>query len=130
MIELHFKSKRPVLLVQPPWPVVYTGSYHKAKKLGITLAEYNRRVGIVKVASEDCPWKVGDLAYPYDKPSYEEHGSLRVIGIVSHYDNYGDVEWNEHPYILAVRPEKAPNSVVTCTYGWALATPKYEIESC
>ena len=132
MIDIKFKSKRPVPVTsyqQSNWPVVHQqGSFYKAKKLGITLDEYEDRVKIVAAAAKASRWHVGQLGYPHDKESYDEHGPCRVVAIVTHYDQYGTVEWNDPPYILAVRPEKQPNNVVNCTHGWIVEKPKYELE--
>ena len=126
MITLKFKSKR---IVQSNWPIVPTGNtpLQKAIKLGISLQEYERRSKLVSEAWVENKWRVGDIGYPFNKANYEEHGSCRVVGIVSNYDQYGSVEWNEAPYILSVRPDNDPNTTVNCTHGWLIASPKYII---
>jgi len=123
MIDLFFKSKKepPVYPHTPLWKTENYGEQWHAEKAGLSIEEYRSRVKIVAMAYAQCKWKQGDSGYPYSEEAMEEHGQCRVVGVVAHYNQYGNVEWNNPPYILSVRPAKAPNTTVNCTAGWLQA---------
>lgn len=92
--------------------------YIKATKLGIKVSEYQKRVKCVEAAYKACTWKAGDEGYPLEYAEFEKYGKMVVLYVVDHYDKYGDVQWADHPFILAVSPVDDPNTVVNCTINW------------
>jgi hypothetical protein len=129
MIEQYFPSKRPVPVIPlsiNKWVGADTNKYgeaYKAEKRGLSIEEYRNRVTIVAKALMDSKWVIGALGFPHTKEEAEEYGQCRVIGIVTHYDHYGTIDWNpDTPFLLAVRPISTGSvSIVNCSVGWLVA---------
>jgi len=125
MIEQYFPSKRVVVT-----PIIHKysgGAYYgnnteelKASHRGLSIEEYRKRVVLVATALIGSKWAVGQTGFPHTKEEMENHGPCRVVALVTHYDNYGKIEWNpECPYLLAVRPSKGDvTTIVNCSLGW------------
>ena len=97
----------------------YSSDWDKARKLNITLAEYNKRVTIIMNELRFLTVNVGDTVYPSNVDDYKEHGKLIVRAVCRHYDNYGDLVWNEKsPFVLQVSPLANQTSTINCTVAW------------
>ena len=91
----------------------------KAQKLGISVVEYHKRVGIIERELMTLTANVGDTVFPSNWDEYQKHGKLLVRAICRHYDNYGNMDWNEHtPFVVQVSPIDQPNSTINCTVAW------------
>jgi len=94
--------------------------YRQAAKFKIAPAEYKRRCAIVEKAVKDTWHCVGDTGYPHSMAEFKKLGKVLIVGVCQHYDNYGDVDWNEPPYILQVKSLEHPNEYTNCTAGWVV----------
>ena len=125
MIEKYFASKRKPKVYQhqpfnqPQWQGSNFTETAKAHKLGITLDQYRERVILVAKAAQKNKWRIGDVGFPCTQEGAREHGECRVVGIVTHYDNYGNVDWNDPPFIMSVTPVYGDSGgIISCTSGW------------
>ena len=141
MIEQYFPSKRKVY--QPPSVVVGNDNYTngrwdgskyteaaRAHTRNLTVEEYRNRVKAVAAAIGKCKWFVGQEGFPYSIEGTKEHGKCRVVAIVSHFDNYGNVEWNDPPYLMAISPINQPDSIVNCSVGYLVETDPTLVVEC
>jgi hypothetical protein len=121
MISQFFESlRKPRVRVQ----VSYSSANDvqaKAAKLGITVPEYWRRKHVVSTEAGKCQFHLGQTVYPSRPKDYIRYGEVKVMAICRDYDFYGDVEWNEPPFILQLVDTR--QSVVNCTIGWASTVP-------
>ena len=142
MINTFFPSKKkPVVL---SLPVVHqqqqqskwVGSYHlteeqRATKRGLSVEEYRHRVAVVSKAQAGFHHFCTDIMWPVKIADAIEHGKVMIRGIVRHYDDYGDVEWHEPPFILSVSPLKEQSKIINCTANWVTKTePVLELGAC
>lgn len=98
---------------------VHQTDFQKAQKLGITVHEYHKRVGIIERELLTLTANVGDTVFPSTWEDYQKHGKLLVRAVCRHYDDYGDVEWNERiPFVVQVSPMDKPNETINCTVAW------------
>lgn len=143
MIELYFPSKRekPVYIPQvyqrPNFttPAVSNApsafEEARAQKKGLSVTEYRKRVAEVSKAQRDSFIQTGDTVWPSLKEPYEKYGKCLVVGVCRHYDDYGDVEWNDPPFILAISPMNDKGSVINCTTGYVQKyEPHFTIKEC
>ena len=139
MIEQHYPSKRkvdqPIYYSQQQYQGRWNGAnfteINKAKARDITVEEYRERVIIVAKALAKNKWKVGDIGYPHSVDMANEHGVCRVASIVTHYDHYGNVEWNDPPFLLSViSVDGDTNAAVQCTPGWLVEKDPREVATC
>jgi hypothetical protein len=127
MITQFFKSKRKVInLPYIPTPtntskwVGHTNltEEQRAAKRGLSTDVYRHRVAQVARAQIGVKLFLGETAWPVKMADAIEHGKVLIKGIVRHYDDYGDVEWHEPPFILSVSPLKDQTKIINCTSGW------------
>lgn len=95
--------------------------YRQAAKFKIPPSDYRARAQIVKEAFDTCKFKAGDVGYPYSVKEYEKMGQVRVLAVCDSYDNYGSIEWNDPPFILAVASLDSPNGVTNCSANWVVS---------
>jgi len=123
MIEEYYRSKRtPVLsykstMVTPTVP--YT-SYEadRAAKRGLSTEEYRARVTKVFGEVRGLFLSIGDTVWPTRLPDLKKHGKCIVVGVCRHYDDYGEADWNDPPYLLSVQPLKDRSHTIQCSVGW------------
>ena len=126
MITQFFKSKRSVLVLPPPstqskWVGnAVLSELERATKRGLSVEEYRHRCGVVARAQIGLKMFVGDTMWPHTYAAAQQHGKVMVRGIVRHFDDYGDVVWNEPPFILAVSPLKEQTRTIHCTGNWVV----------
>ena len=124
MIEQHYPSKRAKTVYQhshnySSHNASVFGDAAKARDRGITIEEYRDRVRICAQAISKNKWRVGDAGHPYTPAAAKEHGKCVVVSLVTHYDQYGTVEWNDPPFLMSVMHENGDtNSTIQCTVGW------------
>jgi hypothetical protein len=78
----------------------------RAKSLGITAAEWERRDKVVSDMAQSCPYKVGDTFYPMAEDWYKSHGKCIVEGkVISYLEIDKTDEWpkDDEPFIIAAR---------------------------
>jgi len=118
MITQWYPKVRPVSEVVA-LTVTGASEIQRAKKRGIGVEEYRKRVKIVSETIRQCSVKVGDVVFPSQWKEFMEYGRVTVMAICYHYDDYGNVTWNEKtPFLLAVSPTTAPSNIVNCTVDW------------
>ena len=125
-----------IFIENPNKPVVHKPQYFpsandlsaKATKMGLTIAEYHRRNHLIAKAAQDCGVHWGMVVRPSSEEDFARLGPCKIIGVVRHIDQYGEVEWNDNPYILSIKPEKEDQSVVNCTHNWVV--PYIEEKGC
>lgn len=66
-----------------------------------------------------CPYKKGDTVVPTRPVDKERHGDLVVVDVVRSYALYGQVEWNDPPFIVMLQKVGDTKEIVNCTVGWA-----------
>jgi len=128
MITQHYPSKR-----KPKnryWPPSIVTSEDKAKKLGLTTEVYQQRMKAVAVASAACLFYIGQKVMPVKKEDREEHGVMTVSCVCRSYDQYGDVEWHDPPFILQLESGLQRGKFVNCTANWAERLPKEVTNEC
>lgn len=94
--------------------------FDRAQRLGLTVAEYERRNKIIVDKSAELVVKWGDYVVPVNPVDEEMYGVMKVMGVVRHIEQYGSVEWKENPYILTVKSveEDKPDASINCTGNW------------
>ena len=144
MIEQYFAYKRPVAPVQQQhnkyWPVypvaapaasVQTGikEAERAAKRGLSIEEYRARVVLVMQAQNGCSFQVGDTVWPIQSRESKKMGQCIITGFCRHYDDYGEVDWNDPPFLLSVQSLADKSKSVQCSIGWVTKTrPEHEGE--
>jgi hypothetical protein len=129
MIEKFFKSTRKVTpsVLTLPLPQQHGTKWtaqgslteeQRATQRGLSVEEFRRRVGLVARAQLNLKTYIHDTVWPVQPADALEHGKCIVRGICRHYDDYGDAQWNENPFILAVSPLNNPTHVINCTANW------------
>ena len=130
MIAEHYsapteKKYSPPSHYTAPW----TSDYEKAKKRGITVLEYHKRVKIVEEHCEKLEVNIGDLAYPHSASLFHKYGKARVHAVCRHYDDYGEAKWDDAlPFIVQASFETSPNEVFNCTAAYLVKNPTYQTE--
>lgn len=127
MIEIFIENpnKKPVKVYQQYVAPPSIGITERAGKLGITVAEYHRRNKLIVDAAQMCSVSWGQFVRPKDDADFKKHGVCKVMGVVRHIEQYGQVEWAENPFILSVKPIDGSGDVINCTHNWVV---KYEKE--
>jgi hypothetical protein len=130
MIEQYFASRRPVAPTQQQskyWPVyplpaptspVQAGlkEAERAAKRGLSIEEYRARVVMVMEHQSNCTFQVGDTVWPvYAK-------DVKTMGQCRHYDDYGDLDWNDPPFLLSVQSLANKSKSIQCSTGWVTKT--------
>jgi len=128
MIAQWFISKRPKKAVVPYVPqqhtnLTNTAAWEKAKKLGLSVFEYQKRCDIVQEQLRNLHIHIGDVVYPKDWGDFQRYGKVKLLAICKHYDTYGEAEWNDHtPFLLSVMTMDEEASVLNCSVGWVQTT--------
>jgi hypothetical protein len=130
MIELYFKSKRSTSkwlpnVSAPRRPIsVIPSAFEEAKaaRMKCTPEEYRHRVTIVSHEQGKFTHQNGDTIYPAKYDEYLKYGKMIIVGVCRHYQDYGTVEWNDPPFIVAVSPLNDRQQVVNCSIGWVQKT--------
>ena len=92
----------------------------RARKMGLSIEEYRKRVTIVSREQTGCRFATGDTVWPAMPEDVAKYGKCMVVGICRHYDDFGNVEWKENtPFLLAVTPLNDRTRVINCTIAWA-----------
>lgn len=142
MIEKFYSSLRKPVVHKAPLVIQHTAKWvggppsalteeQRAAKKGLSITEYRRRIGLVARAQIGLALSIGDTVWPVKNADAIEHGQCMVRAICRHYDDYGDAEWNENPFILAVSPMKDRNHVINCTGNWVTRTaPEIVLGDC
>lgn len=122
MIEIFIENpnKKPVKVYQSPVTYPAISVDQRASRLGITVAEYHRRNALVVQAAQACKVSWGQLVRPKDDADFEKHGVCKVMGVVRHIEQYGQVEWAENPFILSIKPVEGSGEVINCTHNWVI----------
>lgn len=97
---------------------LYFPNPEKTVEVAQLAQEYTARCKAVKDAFASCPHKVGDVGWPFNKKETQKYGQLRVIAVCSDYKHYGNVQWNDPPYILVVQPLKDTKITFNCTANY------------
>ena len=95
----------------------------KAEALNITVAEYWKRKNMVIDEVKKLKYRVGDKVVPVLKKDADKHGEMEVSGICFDYDHYGEVDWNDPPYIISVHKAQG-GYTINCTIGWVKPVPQ------
>ena len=90
----------------------------RAKKAGLSIEEYRRRCSAVRNASNACSFQTGDTVFPVKEEDYLKYGQCQITSIVRHFDDYGDIEWNEAPLIVSLKSRKLPEETLVTSVGW------------
>lgn len=90
----------------------------RATKRGLSLLEYRARVQAVQVAKNLCPFKVGDTCVPFTEAEREKWGTMYISSICTHFDDYGDVKWENPPLILQLSPLNDRTTHISANVGW------------
>lgn len=100
----------------------------KAAKLGLDVFEYNKRCRIVAQNSRQFSGKTGDEMWPSLPVDQDKYGKMRILRVCQHYDDYGQVNWNEdNPLIVSAQCIDKPNHVLNCSIGWLTFTEPKQI---
>lgn len=122
MIETYYpnpNSKKQVYTAPVVTHPVFTPEeYRKAVARKIAPSTYRDRCAAVETALKNTWHTVGDVGYPYSYEEFQKMGKIQVVGVCRHYDNYGDVEWNDPPFLLQVRSMDRPEEITNCTPGF------------
>mgnify|MGYP001470795469 CR=1 FL=1 len=121
MIEEFFPSprKKTVYQYNPPATVSNIPTeFERASKRKLTVEEYRNRVAIVNRANLMCGFKQGDLVSPAREQDEAKYGHFRIVGIVKHFDDYGDVDWSDPPMILQLEPMDGKGEAMTASVPW------------
>ena len=124
MLREYYPAPKPVNAhLYSASAMVYSDHEKKqAEKLNITPYTYRKRSNLVREARAGTTLQVGDTVWPHSPELVKKYGKMLVQGICSKYDDYGDVEWNEPPFILQVAPLKDLQSSISCTAGYVQRT--------
>ena len=131
MIIEYYASKKNILQLSAPVPKYWPGSVHqpgysptteteRAQKRGLTVEEYRARVVIVAQAQRECKFQVGDTVWPYTAKEAKKMGKCVVTGVCRHYDDYGTVDWNDPPFLLAVQSLSDRSKTIQCSIDWVV----------
>lgn len=104
-------------------PTVYeTGDWARAKELGITITEFEKRCRKVREVWLPCMLFKNDVVYPARAEDYEKYGAMKVENVCGDYRQMMETEWpaNDNPFIVSVRSIEKPSELVFCTTGWAV----------
>lgn len=123
MITNTYPSKRKPIR-QKYWPAVIDSIEVRAQKLGITKEVYHERQKAVAKASAVCLLYSGQKVMPVKEADRAEHGVMTVVNVCRSYDLYGDIEWNDPPFILQLESGLKRGHFVNCTANWATALKK------
>lgn len=114
---LSLVSHRPALPpVVSPSPV--KTETERAHARNLTVEEYRHRVACVAKEVAKLTYMYGDTVVPVNPEDEKTLGKCLVVHIARHYDDYGDVEWNEPPYIVSLMPLKDRSLRQCCSAGW------------
>lgn len=95
--------------------------FERASKRNLTVEEYRKRVDVVRKANLLCGFKVQDLVAPAKEQDEAKYGHFRIIGIVKHFDDYGDVDWTDPPMILQLESIDGKSEGMTASLPWVKA---------
>jgi len=109
-------------------PVYTPDEYRKAAARKISPSVYRERCKAVEEAMKDCWHTVGDTGYPYSYAEFKKMGKIQIVGVCRHYDNYGDLDWNNPPFLLQVRSLERPEEITNCTPGFIVKTEPLPID--
>lgn len=109
-------------------PIYTPEEYRKAAARKIPPSVYKERCQVVEDALKDCWHTVGDTGYPYSYAEYKKMGKIQIVGVCRHYDNYGDVDWNNPPFLLQVRSLDRPEEITNCTPGFIVKQEPHPLD--
>ena len=124
MIAQHYPAPRPAATVHNlPWD---NSRYSRAQKHGLSIPEYDHRCSIVEDALKELDYDMGDKVYPHNSTLFHKHGAAKVIAICRHYDQYGNVKWDDElPMIVVACWEDTPDKFFNCTVKYLTKNPSY-----
>lgn len=103
-----------------------TAELARAKARNLDVIEYRRRVALVANELRDCHYQLGDTVFPAQAGPAKKYGKCIIKGIIKHYDDYGDIEWNEPPFLVYAQSLEHKDETISCSVGYLT---KKEIES-
>lgn len=117
MIAEYYQNPNPVVrhVVAYSGPIYSDYEKKKAEERKITPWQWRDRCDKVRKAYAACKHKVGDVVYPHNEKLLKQYGQMLVQAVCMNYDNYGDTDWNDPPYILQVAPVEDLQTSVSCT---------------
>jgi len=130
MIVNYFPSPKQVVVYQqsqqaaPQHQGVVQQSHYtsrewdRAKARGLTITEYRRRVEIVFAQLKGEFISAGDTVYPVQTKAFKQYGKCSIRNVCRHYDDYGDVEWNDPPFLLQIVSLDHPQETINCSVGY------------
>lgn len=134
MITEYFKNPKPVqryVTYHNTNQTYYTPQETAmALKMGISPHTYRKRCKLVTEEWLKCKVKVGDKVFPYSATLCDQHGEMIVQAICKSYDDYGDVGWNDPPFILQVASVDKPNESISCTAGFVQHDDPRKVGEC
>lgn len=98
----------------------------RAKARNLDVVEYRKRVAIVANELRGCHYNIGDTVFPVQAGAAKKYGKCIITGLIKHYDDYGDVDWNDPPFLVYAKSLENPEETLSCSVGYLV---KKEAES-
>lgn len=138
MLEQTYPSKRPKPVIASVPTILYTTPpsdlERLAKRFNCTIAEYQRRDGIVRRLSIQCRYLVGSRVVLTDKTiPYTETGDITVRHIVLTYAGMGHEEpWppSDNPFLVTLSYSSDISKVIRCTTNYVEPAIEIYTEVC
>jgi len=141
MIEKYYPAPRPTMGFVPTkyWPgqtkytqpvedaVTNTERIRAAKK-GLSIEDYRARVAVVMKEQSGSYLQVGDTVWPIYAKDVKKMGQCIITGFCRHFDDYGEVDWNDPPFLLSVQSLADKSKSIQCSVGWVTKTRPLNIE--
>jgi hypothetical protein len=137
----HYKAggQPPFIPLPPPNKTFANTSDFSAFIVGaaamknITPAEWARRDGIIKAASNKCTFTKDSFVYPQLYSEYEKYGGCRVVGITSSYRDWNEKEWpiDDEPYIVVAMSIKPGHGTILAQwnyFGYLKPEPPFNVD--
>lgn len=97
----------------------------RASNCGLTLDEYERRDRVVRAASNECSFQVGDTVFSPYPNIHDTHGGFLIIGVARTYEDLKNSKWPEdnRPRILTLRSLKTQKTVIAVSEEFQRLNP-------
>lgn len=131
MIEQYFPAPAPVhkkywpgTVFHNPTPVLpeLTGEAKRAAARGLSTEEYRARVALVMADQTSVNFQIGDTVWPIYPKDVKRYGACIITAFCRHYDDYGEADWNDPPFLLSVSPLSDRTISVQCSVTWVTRT--------
>lgn len=71
----------------------------------VSLQEWGRRDGIIRMLAQKCSFGVGQVVYPRNKEGLELYGTCKILGVCQTYHDFVDRDWPADDVPLIVHAE-------------------------